>query len=101
MADMNIAEAHAHATNRHHEGLVLGTILGSCVVTTFAAVVMAITNPSVILHPSKFTSELSVNSSSSQQAATAGVAADSAQSVFDNGRQLQGLASQATINNPR
>lgn len=91
---MNDLDAHLHAKHRHHEGIVIGTIIGSCVVTTFAAIVMAIANPSVILHPNRLTSELSTKNVASTSG-TPGTASQQAQSAFMGSHTPRGAAASA------
>lgn len=52
--------SHHHMAQAHHSGLVIGTLVGSCVVTLFAAVAIVTASPRLVLHPLSFTSEISV-----------------------------------------
>ncbi len=52
--------SHHHMAQVHHHGLIIGTLVGSCVVTLFVAVAVVIASPQILLHPLSLTTAISV-----------------------------------------
>ena len=89
MSAMENAYTHHHMRQVHNSGLVIGTIIGSSVVTLLAAIAIVISTPRLLLNPLNLTSELTVNQED-PQAPQLGPAAQKANEVLSDTQSSAG-----------
>lgn len=92
MSEMEQAYSHQHMLHAHHTGLVIGTLVGSCAVTVFAALAIVAARPSQLLHPLSLSSQITVQQPNNTQAAKPGTAATQADAVLPGTHGSAGVA---------
>jgi len=98
ITDMEHKYSHHHMVHAHNTGLVIGTIVGSCVITFVIAAVVAGSNPKVIMHPLSFASDITFKSTQSNNAKELGVVGAKSNGYFITIEPATGVAAQSLAN---
>jgi hypothetical protein len=94
MSDMEQVYSHHHMVHVHHNGIIIGTIIGSCAVTLLAAIALVSARPGLALHPLNFTSQIGVQTEDTQSPQP-GLAASSLTTALPQNQGSAGATSQA------